>query len=108
MPSDSIRRLAGASPEKVTTGIPCPTAPLIASVSLLASEQLRMMPSTPERRNCSTTCACFCASSSFGVRQSILMAMPCLAPSSLAAASAPAPAAAKKGLPWDFAIMPRV
>ena len=108
MPIESIRRLAGASPENVTTGIPCPTARLIASVSLLASEQLTMMPSTPPSTSCSMKSACFWASSSFGVRQSMRIVMPSFWPSSRAASFAPARAASKNWLPCDLATMPRV
>ena len=52
--------------------------------------------------------ACFWASSSFGVRQSIVTGMPSSAVSSLARASAPSRAAKKTGFDWLLAIMPMV
>ena len=42
----------------------------IAGVSVSASLQLTLMPSTPCNTNCSMFSTCFCASSSLGVRQS--------------------------------------
>jgi hypothetical protein len=62
-------------------------ASLIAGVNLLGSEQLTAMPEAPEFTSCSIACACFCESSSFGVRQSILTSTPFSAVSFLASAS---------------------
>src|SRR5258708_10412055 len=80
----------------------------MASVSLLASEQLTDRPSAPASTSCSMASACFWASSSLGVRQSIWMFRPSLALSSLAASMAPVRAAWKTGLPWDLATTPMV
>src|ERR1700710_1756329 len=99
---------AGASESKVATGTPLFTAELIASVSLFASEQLTEMPSAPASTSCSIASACFWASSSLGVRQSILIFILYFALSSLAASWAPTRAAWKTGLPWDLATRPMV
>jgi len=71
-------------------------------------EQLTARPSAPASTSCSMASACFCGSSSLGVRQSILMVTPFFAPSSLAASSAPTRAAWKTGLLWDLATRPKV
>ena len=60
----------------------------------------------PASTSCSMASACFCASSSFGVRQSILILILCFCPSSRAACSAPTRAAWKTGFPCDFATSP--
>src|SRR5580704_9077702 len=102
------RLLFGASESNITTGTPLSTALSIASVNLLASEALMAMPLAPAFTNCSTASACFCGSSSFGVRQSILMVTPFSLLSFAASSSAPVLAAWNTGLLLDLATMPNV
>src|SRR5215208_946927 len=98
-----MRLERGASEWKHMTIDPAATARLRAGVTELASEQETAMPCAPLRASASIASACFWASSSVGVCQSMVMSALYFSPNSFAASFAPAYAAWKTALDCDLA-----